>query len=176
MGFPDSSVGKESSCNAGDTGSIPGSGRSSGEGIGYSLQYSCPSLVAQLVKNPPAEWRLEFDPWVGKIPWRRKGYPPQYSGLENFMDCTVHGVAKSWTRLSENDFHSLTSADLRLHWGFRRLRRTDPLSTAQCAHARAHTHAHTHTHTHGKYCKVYYWFTQEDKVNVCFFPLCHLTG
>ena len=49
-----SSVGKESSCNAGDPGSIPGSGRSPGERIGYPLQYSWASLVAQLVKNPPA--------------------------------------------------------------------------------------------------------------------------
>ena len=47
------SVGKESSCNAGDPGSIPGSGKSLGEGIGYPLQYSWASLVAQLVKNPP---------------------------------------------------------------------------------------------------------------------------
>ena len=54
QGFPDSSVGKESACNAGDPSSIPGSGRSAGEGIGYSLQYSWASLVAQLVKNPPA--------------------------------------------------------------------------------------------------------------------------
>ena len=54
MGFPDSSVGKESTCNAGDPGSIPGSGRSTGEGIGYPLQYSWASLVAQLVKNLPA--------------------------------------------------------------------------------------------------------------------------
>ena len=53
-GFPDSSVGKESACNAGDPGSIPASGRSTGEGIGYSLQYSWASLVAQLVKNLPA--------------------------------------------------------------------------------------------------------------------------
>ena len=52
--FPDSSVGKESACNAGDPGSIPGSGRFPGEGIGYPLQYSWASLVAQLVKNPPA--------------------------------------------------------------------------------------------------------------------------
>ena len=52
--FPDSSVGKESPCNAGDPGSIPGSGRSTGEGIGYALQYSWASLVAQLVKIPPA--------------------------------------------------------------------------------------------------------------------------
>ena len=53
-GFPDSSVGKESTCNAGDPCSIPGSGRSPGEGIGYLLQYSGASLVAQLVKNLPA--------------------------------------------------------------------------------------------------------------------------
>ena len=52
LGFPDSSVGKEFACNAGD----PGSGRSSGEGIGYPLQYSWASLVAQLVKNLPAMW------------------------------------------------------------------------------------------------------------------------
>ena len=54
QGFPDSSVGKESACNAGDPGSILGSGRSAGEGIGYPFQYSWDSLVAQLVKNLPA--------------------------------------------------------------------------------------------------------------------------
>ena len=52
--FPDSSVGKESACNAGDPGLIPGLGRSAGEGVGYPLQYSWASLVAQLVKNLPA--------------------------------------------------------------------------------------------------------------------------
>ena len=62
MGFPDSSVGKESTCNAGDPGLIPGLGRSPGEG---------------------------------------KGYPLQYSGLENSMDCIVHRVSKSRTQLSE---------------------------------------------------------------------------
>ena len=51
-GFPHSSVGKESACNAGD----PGSGRSAREGIGYPLHYSWASLVTQLVKNPPAIW------------------------------------------------------------------------------------------------------------------------
>ena len=55
MGFPHSSVGKESTCNAADLSSIPRSGRSSGEGIGYPLQYSWVSLVAQLVKNLPAK-------------------------------------------------------------------------------------------------------------------------
>ena len=64
-GFPDSSVGKESACNAGDTGSIPGSGRSTGEGVGYPLQYSWASLVAQLVKNLP-EMR---ETWVQSLGW-----------------------------------------------------------------------------------------------------------
>ena len=63
QGFPGGSAGKESACNVGDLGSIPGLGRS-------------------------GEWN---------------SYPPQYSGLENSMDCTVHGVEKSRTRLS--DFH-----------------------------------------------------------------------
>ena len=54
LGFPDSSIGKESACNAGDSGLIPGSGRSAGEGIGYPPQYSWASLVAQLVKYPSA--------------------------------------------------------------------------------------------------------------------------
>ena len=53
-GFPNSSVGKESACNAGDPGSIPGLGRSPEEGIGYPVQYSWASFVAQLVKNLPA--------------------------------------------------------------------------------------------------------------------------
>ena len=65
MGFPDSSVGKESTCNAGDPGLIPGSGRSPKEGIGYTLQYSWASLVAQLVKNPPAMWET----WVQSLGW-----------------------------------------------------------------------------------------------------------
>ena len=53
QGFPDGSVGKESTCNAGDSGSICGLGRSSREGLRYPLQYSWASLVAQLLKNPP---------------------------------------------------------------------------------------------------------------------------
>ena len=54
MDFPDNSVGKEYTCHAGDPSLIPGSGRSTGEGIGYPLQYSWASLVVQLVKNLPA--------------------------------------------------------------------------------------------------------------------------
>ena len=52
-GFPDSSVGKECACNAGDPVSIPGLGRSPGKGIGYPLQYSWASLVTKMVKNLP---------------------------------------------------------------------------------------------------------------------------
>ena len=103
------------------------------------------SLVAQLVKNPPAVQETRFNSWVGKIPWRRdrlptpmflgfpgssdgnesahnagdlgsipglgrsprerKGYPLQYSGLENSINCILHGVTKSRTRLSGFHFH-----------------------------------------------------------------------
>ena len=97
-GFSDSSVGKESACNAGDSGSIPGSGRSTGEKIDYALQYSWASLVAQLVKNLPAM----RETWVQFLGWddllEKGSYSLQYSGLENSMDCIVHGVAKSQTR------------------------------------------------------------------------------
>ena len=54
IGFPGSSAGKESTCNAGDASSIPGSASSPGEDIGYPLQYFGASLVTQMVKNPPA--------------------------------------------------------------------------------------------------------------------------
>ena len=65
VGFPDSSVGKESACNAGDPGLIPGWGRSPGEKIVYPLQYSWASLMVQLVKNPPAMWET----WVRPLGW-----------------------------------------------------------------------------------------------------------
>ena len=65
QGFPHSSVGKESACNAGDPGSSPGSGRFTGEQIGYSLQYSWASLVAQLVKNP----HEMQETWVQSLAW-----------------------------------------------------------------------------------------------------------
>ena len=63
--LPDSSVGKESTCNVGDPGSIPGSGRFSGEGTGYLLQCSWAFPVAQLVKNPPIMWET----WVPSLGW-----------------------------------------------------------------------------------------------------------
>ena len=96
MGFPVSAAGKKSACSARDPGSIPGLGRSSGEGIGYPLQYFRVSLVAQLVRNLPAM----RETWVRSLGWedpleKGKGYPLQYSGLENSMDCIIHGVAKN---------------------------------------------------------------------------------
>ena len=63
--IPGSSADKESTCNAGDPRSIPGLGSSLGEGIGYPLQYSWASLVAQLVKNLPAMWET----WVLSLGW-----------------------------------------------------------------------------------------------------------
>ena len=83
--FPDSSVGKESTCHAGEQGSIPGSGRFTGEGIGCPFQYSWASPVAQLVKNPLHYGRPGFDPWVGMTPGKGKVYPLQNSGLEKSM-------------------------------------------------------------------------------------------
>ena len=65
LGFPDSSVGKESTCHVGDPGSIPGSERSPGEGIDYPRQCSWASLVAQLVENPP----VMRETWVRSLCW-----------------------------------------------------------------------------------------------------------
>ena len=90
-GFPDSSTGRESTCKAGKPGSVPGSGRSPGEGIGYPLQYSWASLVAQLVKNPPAM----RETWVQSLgwedPWRRERLPTPV-----FWPREFHGLHSPW--------------------------------------------------------------------------------
>ena len=65
MGFPGDSDGKESACNAGDLGSIPGLGRSPWEGNGYSVQYGGASLVIQMVKNLPAMQET----WIQSLGW-----------------------------------------------------------------------------------------------------------
>ena len=96
LGFPGSSAGKESACNAGDSSSIPGSGRSSREGIGYPLQDSWVSLVAQLVKNRPAM----RETWVRSLGWEdplEKGKAIHSSILAWRIPWTVHGVAKRQT-------------------------------------------------------------------------------
>ena len=101
-GFPCGSVGKESTCNAGDPGSISGSGRSAGEGIPTPvfLGFSGGSTGKESTCNVGD---LGLIPGLRRSPGERNGYPLQYSGLENSMDWIVHGVVKSWTRLS--DFH-----------------------------------------------------------------------
>ena len=78
-------LGKESACNVGDPGLIPGLARAAGGGIGYPLQYSWGSLVAQLVKNLPAVQET----WVWKISGEGKGFPLQYSDLNIYISWTV---------------------------------------------------------------------------------------
>ena len=106
--FPGSSVGKESTCNGGDPSSIHGSERFAGERIGYTLQYSWASLMAQLVKNPTAVQETWVQPLGGKVSWRSSSiYSFQHSGLENFMDCVVYGVTKNQTQLSNFHLYSM---------------------------------------------------------------------
>ena len=104
VGFPDSSVGKESACNAGDPSLVPGSGTSTAEGIGYPLQYSWASLVAQLVKNPPAMWAT----WVQSLGWEdpleKERLPTPVFWLKGF-----HGLYRPW--VTESD----TTERLSLH-------------------------------------------------------------
>ena len=83
MGFPDRSVGKESALNSGDPGSIPGSGRSDGEGIGYTqvfLGFPCGSAGKESACNAGD---LGLIPGLGRSPGEGKGSPIQHSGLEN---------------------------------------------------------------------------------------------
>ena len=88
-----SSADKESACNAGDLGSISELGRSAGEGIGYPLQYSWVSRMVQLVKESACNvGDLGLILGLGRSPGEGKGCPLQYSGLENSMDCRVHGL------------------------------------------------------------------------------------
>ena len=104
--LPDSSVGKESACNAGDPGLIPELGRSSGEGIGYPPQYSWASLVAQLVKNLPAMREI----WVQSLGWEdplEKGKAP----TPVFSPGESHGLYNMWGR-KESDMTEWLSLHL----------------------------------------------------------------
>ena len=126
---PCGSAGKGSPCNAGDLGSMPGIGRSPGEENSYPLQYSGLENSMGCIARGIAKSRTRLsnfrgfphslvgkestcnagDPGLipdsGRSPGEGKGYPLQYSGLENSMDRIVHGVAKSWTRTSDFHFH-----------------------------------------------------------------------
>ena len=73
----------------------------------YTLRYPCGSAGKESACNAGD---LGSIPRLGRFPRERKGYPLQYSGLENSMDCTVHGVAKSWTQLSDFHFNFLFDA------------------------------------------------------------------
>ena len=105
-----STVSEESACNAGDPSSIPGSGRSTGEGIGYPLHYSRASLVAQLMKNSFAT----RETWVLSLGWEdplEKGKSTHSSILAWRIPWTIaHEVAESRTQLS--DFHKLEDSPL----------------------------------------------------------------
>ena len=104
MGFSGSSAGKESSCNAGDPSSIPGLERSVGEGIGLPtpvfLGFRCGSAGKESVRN---EGDLCSIPGLRRSPGEGNCCPLQFSGLENSMDCIIHGLTKNQTQLS--DFH-----------------------------------------------------------------------
>ena len=99
LGFPCGSVGKESTCNAGDTSLIPELGRFSEEGIGYPFQYSWAYLMSQLVKNPPTM----RETWVLSLGWEdplKKGKATHSSILAWRIPWTVWpmgGIAKGWT-------------------------------------------------------------------------------
>ena len=105
-GFPGSSAGKESACNAGDPGSIPGLGRAPVEGIGYALQYSWDSLVSQVIKNLPAMQAT----WVPSLGWEdplEEGMAAHSSIFawriptdRGAWQATVHGIANCQTQLT----------------------------------------------------------------------------
>ena len=105
VGFPHSSVGKESTCNAGDPSSIPAVGRRD--------RLPTPVFLGRGSAGKESACNmgdLGLNPGVGRSPGGGKGYPLQYSGLENSMDreawwATIHGIAKSWAWLSDFHFH-----------------------------------------------------------------------
>ena len=106
--FPGSSVDKESSCSEGDPSSTPGWGRSAGEGIGYPLQYSWASPVAQLVKNPP----VMQETWVQSLGWEdplEKGIATHSSILAWRIPWTVQSIG--WQRV-RHDWATFTSLQI----------------------------------------------------------------
>ena len=113
MGFPHSSVGKESACNAGNLGSIPGSGRSPGEGNGYPLQYSC-------LENPidRGAWETTLH-WVARVGHNLATKPVSHQVVSESCDpmdrslpgSSVHGILQArileWVAISFSN-HSIT--------------------------------------------------------------------
>ena len=109
LGFPDNSTGRESTCNAGDP----------VDSWVEKIHWRRDRLLSPVFlafpggsagKDSPCNaGDLGSIPGLERSPGGGKGYPLQYSGLENAMDCIVHGVAKSWTQLSNFYFHMLSS-------------------------------------------------------------------
>ena len=98
MGFPGSTAGKESTCSAGDPGSISGSGRSPAEGIGYPTPVFAGFPGGSDGKESACNvGDLGLIPGFRRPPEEGKGYPLQYSGLENSVDYIVHGLANGQT-------------------------------------------------------------------------------
>ena len=150
MGFPGCSAGKESSCNAGDLGSIPGLGRSAGEEIGYPLQYSWVCLVVQLAKNLPAVqkilvWFLGQEDSLEKrktthssiLAWRtercRQWFFRQYDRKNKIKKIRERNV-----KFSQNTHSSCITIPKRItHW-----------MTDVCVHTHWHTHTGANTQVH----------------------------
>ena len=112
--FSGGSAGKESACNPGDPSSIPGLGRSAGEGIGYPLQYSCPSLVTHLVKNQPAMQET----WVRSLVWEdplEKGKATHSSILAWRLPWTVESMGSQRVGHDQVTLTSLRSGGCRTH-------------------------------------------------------------
>ena len=100
FGFCDRSVDKESVCNAGDPQWIPGSGRSTWEGIGYPLQYSWASLVSQLVKKLPAMQET----WVWSLGWG----DPLEKGMATHSNILAWRIPRGHKELDTTDWLSLS--------------------------------------------------------------------
>ena len=141
MGFLHNSVGREPACNAGGLGTVPGLGRSTEEGIGYALWKSPTweqkhkalraSLVAQMAKNLPAtegDTGGRFDPWVGKITWRRVWQPTPV-----FLPGKSHGqrslVGYSPWAHTDSDMTEHASTHT---WAWGRRNGTDLLGSKDC--------------------------------------------
>ena len=117
QGFPGGSDDKESTCSAGDPGSLSGSGRSPGKRICYPLIFL--GFPGGLDGKDSAcnEGDLALISGLGRSPGEGNSYPFQYSCLENSIDrgawqATVHGVTKSWTELNDFHFHYSFSVSL----------------------------------------------------------------
>ena len=118
MGFPSGSDSKKSTCNAGDLGSIPGSGRSPGGGHSNPLQYSWAFLEAQMIKNPPAMQKTWVQSLGWKIPWRRAWrLTPVFLPGKSHRQRSLVGYSP-WGRQEENmtEQLSILQTEIIIYW------------------------------------------------------------